>query len=87
MSSNTIQLNEALKEMKSLTENNIPFSFSFTSYSKSHDFSKGVVLVRSALLTNNTHPYLLQYIDHHKQGQKSCYLCLLMTFNNKTIYM
>lgn len=85
MSSNTIQLDTAIKEMKSLTEQNIPFSFSFTSFSESRDASDGVIIVQSASLRKQPNDYLLEYYDNKKQKAKRCYVCLLMTFNNKQI--
>jgi len=85
MSSNTIQLNAAIKEMKVLSEQNIPFKFSFTSYSEKRNTSEGVVIVRSAKLNKQPTDFMLHYFDNDKQKHKSCHLCLLMTFNNKQI--
>ena len=85
MSSNTIQLDSAIKQMKHLTEQNIPFKFSFTSYSEKRDASEGIIIVRSAALRKQATDHLLEYRDIDKQADKRCYVCLLMTFNNKQI--
>ena len=85
MSSNTIQLNAAIKQMKALTEKSTPFRFSFTSFSEKRNATAGIVIVRSASLRKQGTDHLLEYRDHDKQREKRCYVCLLMTFNNKQI--
>jgi len=80
-----IPLDTAIKQMKDLTEQSIPFSFSFTSYSEQRNASEGIVIVRSARLRKQGTNHLIEYYDNDKQRDKRCYACLLMRFNNQQI--
>lgn len=80
-----IQLGEAIKQMKLLTEKNIPFSFSFTSYNEPKDTSEGIIKVHSAVLRKQHAAHLLDYTDTMQQLPKRCNIPLLMTFNGLQI--
>lgn len=85
--SKTIRLDTAIKQMKELSEKNIPFKFSFTSYSETRNTSKGIIIVQAARLRPSHSGELLCYFDLSKQKEKSCHACLLMTFNNQQILL
>lgn len=80
-----IALGEAVKQMKLLTEKNIPFSISYTSYNESKNTSDGVVKSHAALLRKQYAPHILEYTDTMQQLPKRCYIPLLMTFNGLKI--
>lgn len=86
----TIKLRDAISRMRQLTKINVPFSFSFISYSEVNQRSEGHKQVDKALLRagyrNNQSSYskiLIAYTDY-SQGdvERHFYLPLLMTFNN-----
>jgi len=83
----TIQLGEAVKQMRESTLKGIPFSFSFCSYNKTKHTSKGIVTVESATIRSKAtaDSILLEYFDEIDQEPKHCYIPLLETFNNQTI--
>ena len=82
---NTIALGEAIKQMKLLSEKNIPFSFSYTSYNQPKNTSEGVIKVHKALIRKQDASHLLQYFDTMQQLPKCCHIPLLMTFNGHQI--
>lgn len=87
MEGSTIQLGEAVKQMRESTLKGIPFSFSFCSYNKSKHTSKGIVKVESATIRSkaSAESVLLEYFDEIDQEPKHCYIPLLNTFNGQTI--
>jgi hypothetical protein len=83
---------EAAKEMRKFTELEIPFSFSFMSFSFAKDESHGIVEVHKAKLRHRVsvdkHPHseiIEEYTDLATGEQKHFYLPLLMFFNNQKI--
>jgi acyl-CoA-binding protein len=82
----SIKLDQALKEMKSLTKKGSHFSFTYRSYSESKDATHGDVHVSKAILRKKSkNDLLLQYVDVVQERNLSCYECLLKTFNGKQI--
>lgn len=89
----TIKLKDAIAQMRALTKINVPFSFSFISYSSSLNKSEGLKVVDKALLrksyredTSVFHNILIAYTDYtNKEADRQFYLPLLMTFNNMQI--
>jgi len=86
----TIKLRDAIAQMRKLTEVNVPFSFSYITYSQQLQSSSGLKHVSSALLRtgyrNNQSDksnILIAYIDYGRnEDNRQFYLPLLMTFNN-----
>ncbi|MBC7382824.1 MAG: hypothetical protein H7296_07480 [Bacteroidia bacterium] len=83
---------EALTEMRELSAKDIPFSFSFMSYSRERQTSGGVVEVRQGKLRkratveqNAQAEVLEQYTDLDTLTQKRFYQPTLMTFNGITL--
>lgn len=83
---------DAIKEMHRLTALNIPFSFSFMSYSYTRDTSHGIVTVLRAVLLpgnlkdrNSFNDYMLRYRDLDTYEEKSCWQLLLLTFNGEDL--
>lgn len=78
--------------MHRLTTLNIPFSFSFMSYSYTRDTSHGIVAVLRAVLLpgnvkerNSFNDYMLRYRDLDTYEEKSCWQLLLLTFNGEDL--
>lgn len=82
---NKIAIGEAIKQMKLLSEKNIPFSFSYSSYNQAKNTSEGVIKVHQALIRKQDAAHLLQYFDIKQQLPKCCHIPLLMTFNGYQI--
>ena len=87
-----MDLYKAIQEMRRLSKENIPFSFSFMSYNSTKQNSEGVVSVRRARLLKR------ESIEHHKNAEiveayidldtmecKRFYQPLLMLFNGEKI--
>lgn len=89
----TIKLRDAISRMRQLTKINVPFSFSFISYSDIHQKSEGYKQVDKALLRagyradqSGYSNILIAYTDYSKGDvERHFYLPLLMTFNNLKI--
>ncbi len=85
----TIKLREAIQRMRKLTELNVPFSFSYISYSDVNQSSDGLKQVEQALLRagyshkHSDYSNILIAYTNYADNQKSrhFYLPLLMTFN------
>ena len=80
---------EAIKKMKQLSDRDECFSFSFMSYSIDKNRSHGIVTVERARLIggsriekNRYADYMLNYIDMDTLERKSCWKILLLEFNN-----
>lgn len=88
-----IKLRDAIKQMRTFTRINIPFSFSFISYSEDLQSSEGLKVVERALLRKGYRDdqskkagLLIAYTDYSDiDKQRQFYLPLLMTFNNKRV--
>ncbi|ANB40926.1 hypothetical protein [Flavobacterium phage 2A] len=86
----TIKLRDAIKKMRALTGINVPFSFSYISYSEVLNKSEGYKRVNKGLLRagyranqSERSNILIAYIDYDKkEADRQFYLPLLMTFNN-----
>ncbi|MBR2006369.1 MAG: hypothetical protein IKA01_00120 [Alistipes sp.] len=87
-----MDLYEAIRQMRQLSKENIPFSFSFMSYNSAEQHSEGIVSVRRARLQKR------ESIKHHKNAEiveayidldtmecKRFYQPLLMMFNGEKI--
>jgi hypothetical protein len=90
----TIKLREAIKEMRTYSRINVPFSFSYISYSEDLRKSDGLKVVERALLRKGYRDdqskkagLLIAYTDYNDTSdkQRQFYLPLMMTFNNKRI--
>lgn len=89
----TIKLRDAIRRMRQLSAVNVPFSFSFISYSEVNQSSNGYKVVDKALLRagyrrsqSDYHNILIAYTDFtDKESSRQFYLPLLMTFNNLQI--
>lgn len=86
----TIKLRDAIKRMRELSKANVPFSFSFISYSNKLNKSDGLKTVDNAILRkgyrNDQSDYaniLIAYtsFDNQDEADRHFYLPLLMTFN------
>ena len=83
---------EAIDQMRELSRQRIPFSFSFMSYSIARRKSEGVVTVRRARLNkqsrkerNQYTDYMLNYTDLSTGETASCWQPLLLTFNDNEL--
>ena len=86
---------EAIREMRRLTEEGKPFSFSFMSYNSDKGTSDGIVEVRHARLRKRESAkhhryseYVEAYLDLDTMEPRRFYQPLLMTFNGeKTVLL
>lgn len=83
---------DAIKEMRRLTKEGIPFSFSFMSFNSSRGTSEGVVHVNRARLRKREraehHLYadmVEAYLDLDTMEPRRFYQPLLMTFNGQKL--
>lgn len=83
---------EAIKKMRELSENNIPFSFSFMSFSEDKGVSKGIVEVRKARLNkqsrinqNRNADIMLNFFNLETMRNGRCYQPLIMEFNGEKL--
>ena len=79
---------EAIKAMRSLSKDNIPFSIKFVSMNSTNNTSKGQCVVDKCVLrTGLSKEYskkansLISYIDLSDDSNKSFYIPLLTEFN------
>ena len=85
----TIKLRDAISRMRQLSKVNVPFSFSFISYSEQLQSSDGYKVVDNAILRpgyredqSDYSNILIAYTDFtDKEKERQFYLPLLMTFN------
>ena len=87
----TINLYEALKRMRTLTDLGIPFTFKFLSYNDTTGTSDGFKEVTNAQLRkgyrddqSDKASILIGYVNQH-DGNRWFYLPLLIKFNGYTI--
>lgn len=85
---------DALKQMRILTNQNIPFSIGFITYTSKDSSSKGYRIVRKAMLRtglradqSEKHNILIAYTSYDKSEEESkhFYYPLLMMFNGKKV--
>lgn len=79
----------ALERMRELSAANVPFSFSFWSYSESRYESNGLKIVNRAILrtgmsakTSTKSEVLIAYTDLDTGNHGFAYLPLILTLNN-----
>lgn len=82
----------AVKQMRALSDNNIPFSFSFVGYNQTTGESKGVKHIEKAILRrgysskhSDKHDSIIAYKDIKNDAYRNCYLPLIIKFNGKWI--
>jgi hypothetical protein len=86
----TIKLKDAIKRMRELSLLNIPFAFSFITYSDKLKESKGIKVIDKALLRagynkdqSKLHNILIAYTSFdNSEVDRQFYLPLIMTFNH-----
>jgi len=83
-----LRIHDAIKQMRYLSTNGIPFSMEFISFSESTNQSKGVVVVNNVLL-RKTRPTnsdtLVAYTNLDSDLPKHFHLPLLTKFNGNLI--
>lgn len=79
---------QSLKQMRKLTEANVPFSFSFQPYSEQKKTTGTVRTINKALLRpgltakqSSKNDILIAYYDLEKKREGFAYLPLILTFN------
>lgn len=84
--------NEALRKMRQLSRENIPFSFSFLTYSEITGETKGVKKIEKGILRtglSDEHGIksqsLIGYVDVDTNENRWFYAPLLLTFENERI--
>lgn len=87
-----MEVYEAIKKMKIMSEKGIPFSVSFMSYSYVRDLSHGMTTIEHAKLRsanrlehNRFRDYMLNFVDLDTLENKSCWQILLMEFNGEML--
>ncbi len=87
-----MQLFDALKAMRELSERKKPFAFSFMSYSRDRQNSHGIVEVHHARLKPRAKAakyenadLIEEYVDLDTGESKRFYQCTLMFFNGSKI--
>ena len=83
---------KAIKEMRALSAEGIPFSFSFMSFSEDRQTSNGIVEVNRARLRgrpskkhNKNAEFMENYLDLDTNEPKQFYHPLLMSFNGENL--
>lgn len=86
------EIYQALKQMRLLSDQNVPFAFSFVTCNKSNGTSKGVRKVTRAKLRrgfskdkSKKSVSLIGYVDLDTGANKWFYLPLLISFNNQQL--
>lgn len=87
-----MDLFDAIHEMRRLSKEGIPFSFSFMSCNLSKGFSHGIVEVRKARIIareskayHQNADFVERYMDLDTGEPHHFYQILLMTFNGQTV--
>ncbi|MDR0873923.1 MAG: hypothetical protein LBN27_10745 [Prevotellaceae bacterium] len=86
---------DAIRQMRELSQQEKPFSFSFMSYSRTRQTSDGVVQVRRGLLrrraASNKHnryePFMENYYDLDAQEDCRFWQMLLISFNGQNVQL
>lgn len=83
---------EAIKQMRELSKQNVPFSFTFASYSKKRGTSEGNIHVSRGLLRKrgaNSHNQYAEYQEDYTNldtGEpRRFWQCCLLVFNGQTL--
>ena len=84
---------EAIRQMRELSKQEKPFSFSFMSFSKSKQISEGIVNVSRGLLRyrpgmysrNRYEPFMENYYDVDAQTDRRFWQMLLLSFNGQSV--
>ncbi len=87
-----MRLYDAIGEMRRLSRQNVPFSFSFMSYNSSKGTSEGIIFVRQGRLRaresakfNSKAEEMESYLDLDRMETRHFYQPLLMTFNGEKV--
>lgn len=84
-----MRIHQAVKHMRELTNNGVPFSVEYIGLNNRTGKSSGLKVVSRALLrpTRNTStPNLLSYIDADTDEPRHMHLPLVLKFNGKLIF-
>ena len=83
---------QAIQEMRRLSADGKSFAFSFMSYDRNRQISKGIISVNNARLRNRGNvkynemaEYQQEYLDLDTNEPKRFWQPLLMTFNHKPV--
>lgn len=83
---------QAIAKMRQLSKEGIPFSFSYMSYDRSRQNSKGIVTVSNAKLRsrglekyNDMAEFQEEYLNLDTNEPRRFWQCNLMTFNNQAL--
>ena len=85
-----IYIYDAIKEMRELTKDNIPFNITFCTYSISRKKSDGIVIIANATIRKarkGQSDLLLGLFCDDSRKAKQCYIPLILFFNNKQVYV
>jgi len=92
MSNTTMHWQKAIKEMRALSSEGIPFSFSFFTYDRDKKIGHGLRHISRATLRATPQEYIIENASHKlffsdlDTGQdRNCWQILLSSFNGKTI--
>lgn len=83
------KVRSTIKRMRELSDNNIPFSFSYLKYNSTKGISEGVKHVNNAELRtgysskHKKSDVLLAYKDLDTGKNRNCYIPLIIKFNDK----
>ncbi len=87
-----MELFEAIRRMRELSQQNVPFGFSFMSYNETAQKSKGIIEVRHARLRaraqaahHRNAEIVEEYLDLDTGQPRHFYQPLLMTFNGQKV--
>lgn len=90
----TIDLYEAIRQMRKLTQQGLPFSFTHATYNRDRQSSDGIRIVRRAILRPSAKgddvanaDYKLFYLDQEINQNRVCWQPLLMYFEGKRIIL
>ena len=85
---------EAIKEMRKLSKEGKTFQFSFMSYDRGRQLSKGIINVPKARLRNrglekynDMAEFQEEYLEVDTNEPRRFWQCLLMTFNHQPVSM
>jgi len=90
----TIDLYEAIRQMRKLTQQGQSFSFSHATYNRDRQSSDGIRIVRKAILRPAAKgddvanaDYKLFYLDQEINQNRVCWQSLLMYFEGKKVIL
>lgn len=92
MNNTTIYWQEAIKEMRALSSEGSPFSFSFFTYDRDLNSGHGIRYIDRATLRATPQEYIVKNASHKlffsdldARRELNCWQILLASFNGKTI--